>query len=86
MDTAMTQEELEEMLDRAVREVTEQTAGVRLQPGGKLLGKDLCTVHISFRRVPPQPDPVRGHRPAGSYGPERPGGGGPDRPGSGGLW
>ena len=32
MDTAMTQEELEEMLDRAVREVTEQTAGVRLQP------------------------------------------------------
>ena len=50
MDTAMTQEELEEMLDRAVREVTEQTAGVRLQPGGELLGKDLCTVHISFRR------------------------------------
>ena len=50
MDTAMTQEELEEMLDRAVREVTEQTAGVQLQPGGELLGKDLCTVHISFRR------------------------------------
>lgn len=50
MDSAMTQSELEEMLDRAVREVTEQTAGVRLCPGGGVLSEDLFTVHISFQK------------------------------------
>lgn len=50
MNTAMTQEELEKMLDQVVREVTEQTAGVRLYPGGEVLGEDLCTVHISFNK------------------------------------
>ena len=50
MDTAMTQKELEEMLDRAVREVTEQAAGVQLYQSGDTLGEDLCTVHISFNK------------------------------------
>ncbi len=50
MDTAMTQKELEELLDQAVREVTEQTAGVRLYPGGGVLSEDLFTVHISFQK------------------------------------
>lgn len=50
MDTAMTQKELEEMLDRAVREVTEQAAGVQLYPGGGVLSEDLFTVHISFQK------------------------------------
>lgn len=50
MDTAMTQSELEEMLDRAVREVTEQAAGVQLYPGGGVLSEELFTVHISFRK------------------------------------
>lgn len=50
MNTAMPQQELEMMLDQAVREVTEQTAGVRLYHSGESLGGDLCTVHISFRK------------------------------------
>lgn len=50
MDTAMTQTELEEMLDRAVREVTEQTAGVQLYPSEGALSEDLFTVHISFQK------------------------------------
>ena len=50
MDTAMTQKELEEMLDQAVREVTEQAAGVRLCRSGSSLGEDLCTVHITFNK------------------------------------
>lgn len=50
MDTAMTQEELKEMLDGIVREVTEQTAGVTLLPGGELRGVDLCTVYITFNK------------------------------------
>lgn len=50
MDTAMPQKELEELLDRAVREVTEQTAGVLLCPGGGMLSEDVFTVHISFRK------------------------------------
>lgn len=50
MDTAMSQKELEEMLDRAVREVTEQAAGVQLYPGGGVLSEDMFTVHISFRK------------------------------------
>lgn len=50
MDTAMSQKDLEAMLDQVVREVTAQTAGVRLYPSGDVLGEDLCTVHITFRR------------------------------------
>lgn len=38
------------MLDEAVREVTEQTAGVRLHQDGAPLGGDVCSVHISFRK------------------------------------
>ena len=50
MNTAMPQKELEEMLDSAVREVTKQSAGVQLHPGGEGLGEDLCTVHITFNK------------------------------------
>lgn len=51
MNTALTKERLEQILDQALQNVTEQTAGVRLnQGGGQLLGEDLCTVHITFDR------------------------------------
>ena len=50
MNTAMTQEELEKMLDNAVREVTSQAAGVQLHPSGTPLSEDLCTVLISFEK------------------------------------
>lgn len=48
MNTALTKERLEQILDQALQSVTEQTAGVRLNPGGQPLGEDLCTVHITF--------------------------------------
>lgn len=50
MNTAMTQQELAHLLDEAVREVTEQTAGVQLFPSGETPGENLCTVHITFSR------------------------------------
>ena len=50
MNTAIPQQELEDVLDRAVREVTEQTAGVRLCPSASPLGENLCTVHMTFSR------------------------------------
>ena len=48
MNTVMTREELEQVLDQALQDVTEQTAGVRLHQGEQPLGEDLCTVHITF--------------------------------------
>ena len=48
MNTAMTKQELARILDQALQDVTERTAGVRLQQGDHLLGEDLCTVHITF--------------------------------------
>ena len=48
MNTAMTREELERILDQALQDVTERTAGVRLHQGDRSLGEDLCTVHITF--------------------------------------
>lgn len=48
MNTAVTREELEQILDQALQDVTERTAGVRLHQGDQPLGKDLCTVHITF--------------------------------------
>lgn len=50
MNTAMSQQELAKLLDEAVREVTEQTAGVQLFPGGETPVENLCTVHITFSR------------------------------------
>lgn len=50
MNTAMEQEELKKMLDQAVREATEQMAGVALYPGEEALGSEFCTVHISFNK------------------------------------
>ena len=48
MNSAMTKEGLEQILDQALQEVTERTAGVRLYQGNQPLGEDLCTVHITF--------------------------------------
>ena len=48
MNTSMTREELERILDQALQDVTERTAGVRLRQGDLPLGQDLCTVHITF--------------------------------------
>lgn len=48
MNTVLTKEKLEQILDQALQDVTEQTAGVRLNLGDQPLGKDLCTVHITF--------------------------------------
>lgn len=48
MNSNMTKEGLAEILDQALQEVTERTAGVRLCQGDQPLGEDLCTVHITF--------------------------------------
>lgn len=48
MNTAMTKEGLAQILDQALQDVTERTAGVRLHQGNQPLGEDLCTVHITF--------------------------------------
>ena len=50
MDTALKQPELEAMLDRAVQDVTEKTAGVRLLRGADPPAGELCTVHITFKK------------------------------------
>lgn len=48
MNTALAKEELEQILDQAVQDVTERTAGVRLHQGTQSPGEDLCTVQITF--------------------------------------
>lgn len=48
MNTVLTKERLEQILDQALQNVTEQTAGVCLNQGNQPLGEDLCTVHITF--------------------------------------
>ena len=50
MNAAITQEELVRILDQALQEVTECTAGVCLHQGDQPLGEDLCTVHITFNK------------------------------------
>lgn len=50
MNSALTKEELEQILDQAVQDVTERTAGVRLHQGEQSPGGDLCTVQITFDR------------------------------------
>lgn len=50
MNTVLTEERLEQILDQALQNVTEQTAGVRLNQGDQPLGEDICTVHITFDR------------------------------------
>ena len=48
MNKVMTKEELAQILDQALQDVTERTAGVRLHQGEQPPGEDLCTVHITF--------------------------------------
>lgn len=50
MDTAISEERLKEILDWLIREVTEDSTGIRLIQGELEPGDDACTVHISFRR------------------------------------
>ena len=50
MNTVITKERLEKILDQALQDVTERTAGVRLHQGEQPPGEDLCTVHITFDR------------------------------------
>lgn len=50
MNSAMSKEELEKILDQAVQDVTERTAGVRLHQDSQSPGEDLCTVQITFDR------------------------------------
>lgn len=50
MDTALDQRELEMMFDKAVREVTAQSAGIKLFPCSDPPEGELCTVHIRFKR------------------------------------
>ena len=50
MNTVVTKERLEQILDQALQDVTERTAGVRLNQGDQPPGEDLCTVHIVFDR------------------------------------
>ena len=46
MNTAMSQQELADLLDQAVRKVTEQTAGIQLSPSGETLG-ETCVPYTS---------------------------------------
>lgn len=48
MNRAMSRNELEQILDQAVQDVTERTAGVRLRQSDQLSGDDLCTIQITF--------------------------------------
>jgi len=50
MDTVIEKQQLEEMLDQAVREVTEKTAGIHLHLEADPPVGDLCTVHITFKK------------------------------------
>ena len=50
MNTVMSKEKLEKLLDRAVREVTEQAVGVRLYQSKEPLGNNLCSIHILFTK------------------------------------
>ena len=50
MNTAMEKEKLVQILDQAVQDITERTAGVRLRLGEQPPGEDLCTVKITFDR------------------------------------
>lgn len=48
MNRALAKEELERILDQAVQDVTERTAGVCLHQGNQPQGEDLCTVQTTF--------------------------------------
>lgn len=50
MNNAMAKEELARILDQAVQDVTECTAGVRLHQDNQSPGEDLCTVQVTFDR------------------------------------
>lgn len=48
MNTGLTKETLQKILDQALQDVTERTSGVCLRQGARTPGEDLCTVHITF--------------------------------------
>ncbi len=50
MHTAMSGQELENVLDQITRRVTEESTGIRLIPGGPDPTEDVYTVHVRFCR------------------------------------
>jgi len=50
MNTEMSKEKLKEVLDRITRKVTEESAGIHLNPGRSGPEEDQCTVHVRFHR------------------------------------
>lgn len=50
MDAVLSQEVLHKVFDEAVKEVTEQAAGIRLYSGDAPLDGDLCTVYAAFEK------------------------------------
>lgn len=51
MDTAMSEEKLQDVFDQVTREVTEKVAGIRLCEGAAdSPGENICTVHAAFAR------------------------------------
>ena len=50
MDTVLSQQNLEDMLDKAVREVAVQASGVEIFRSNRPLSEDICTVHITFTK------------------------------------
>ncbi len=50
MNTALSQDRLEALLDQAVQEVTELSTGVCLHQDDPVPGGDLCTISISFQK------------------------------------
>lgn len=50
VDKAIPEQKLREGLDRIVREVTENSAGIALTRGEAMPGDHICTVHVSFRQ------------------------------------
>lgn len=50
VDKAIPEQKLREGLDRIVREVTENSAGIALIRGEAVPGDHICTVHVSFRQ------------------------------------
>ena len=48
MNTVIAKEQLEQILDQVLQDVTERATGVCLNQGDQPPGEDLCTVHITF--------------------------------------
>ncbi len=50
LNTAMSGEELQELLGQTIQEMMERVAGIRIHPGKPSSEKDVCTVYAAFER------------------------------------